>query len=78
MVLRSLVLLLVLFISGCSMHTPPYATSIENNQLIKRSGIQPLAVGNFTTAKKLNKISLRGSPMHSSVGAGFRVEDAAR
>tara|TARA_R110002126_G_scaffold12196_3_gene53139 strand:- start:1467 stop:2012 length:546 start_codon:yes stop_codon:yes gene_type:complete len=71
MAIRILALLLTLVISGCSMHTPPYATSIDNNQLIKRSGIQPVAVGNFTTTKKLNKISLRGSPMHSSVGAGY-------
>lgn len=71
MILRALVLLLVIAISGCSMYTPPYATSIDNNQLIKRSGIQPLTVGTFAADKKLNKISLRGSPMRSSVGEGY-------
>lgn len=71
MVLRSILMLMVLTISGCSMYTPPYATSIDNNQLIKRSGIQPLAVGVFSAEKKLNKISLRGSPLYSSSGNGY-------
>jgi hypothetical protein len=71
MLLRSLAMLCVIILAGCSMHTPPYATAIENNQIIKRSGIQPLSVGSISNDKKLNKISLRGSKMHSSVGNGY-------
>lgn len=78
MMLRIMVLVIAVALTGCTIKTPPYAASIENNQIIKRSGISPVTVGEISVEKKLNKISLRGSPLKSSVGASYGdyLEDA--
>ncbi|MCG6202130.1 hypothetical protein [Psychromonas antarctica] len=69
--MRYLLLLTVIILSGCSVATPPYVASISNVQVIKRSDIKALNVGDFKTDKNLNSIGLRASNLSSSVGKSF-------
>lgn len=56
------------------MTTAPYQPSIDNVERLRNSGLGPMQVGSFTAqhdAVGATTISLRGSPMASSVGGGY-------
>jgi hypothetical protein len=72
-----------LALHGCALQAPKYQASIDNVEQIKKAAIQPAALGSFTiqaNASGGSSISLRGSPMSSSVGADYAayLADALR
>lgn len=61
-------------LSGCAGPSPHYAPSIDNVELLKKSGAQPARVGAFDVAPGLpgaTALSLRANTMVSSVGGHF-------
>jgi hypothetical protein len=62
------ILLLAVLLSACTVKAPPYQASIENVQLIKLAKVKELSVGEFSSTKKLNSISLRGTSLVSPEG----------
>lgn len=67
-------LCLAISAAGCAMTTAPYQPSIDNVERLRSSGLGPMQVGSFTAqhdAVGATTISLRGSPMASSVGDGY-------
>ena len=69
---RSLIGLIgVSFLSACTIQVPPYSADIGNVSKLKQETVSPLSVGTIKSEKKLNKISLRGSPLISSVGNSY-------
>lgn len=69
--MRILVVAISLMLGACSMVAPPYQVSIENVQELKKAGIGKIKVGEVVASKKLDKISLRGSKMHSPVNGSY-------
>jgi hypothetical protein len=67
----SLGLIAVLFLSACTIQVPPYSADISNVSKLKEETKTPISVGKIESEKKLNKISLRGSPLVSSVGNSY-------
>ena len=61
----------VLFLSACTIQVPPYSADIGTVSKLKQETVSPLSVGTIKSEKKLNKISLRGSPLISSVGNSY-------
>lgn len=70
-IIKVSVVALSLFITGCSLQAPPYQASLENVQTIKRAKIEQINVGNITSTKELNSISLRGSSMYSPINKSY-------
>lgn len=66
-----IVITISIWLSACSMQTPPYQASMENVQEIKNTNLKELNVGKFTDSKDANEISLRGSTMYSSVDKSY-------
>lgn len=66
-----IVIVLSVWLSACSMQTPPYQASLVNVQAIKNTDIKEVSVGSFAVAKSLNSISIRGSSMSSSVDKSY-------
>jgi hypothetical protein len=67
----SLGLIAVLFLTACTIQVPPYSADISNVSKLKEGANSPVSVGTIESEKKLNKISLRGSPLVSSVGNSY-------
>ncbi|WP_457933946.1 hypothetical protein LOS73_15515 [Pseudoalteromonas sp. SCSIO 43210] len=67
----SLGLISALFLSACTIQVPPYSADISNVSKLKEESNTPVSVGKIESEKKLNKISLRGSPLVSSVGKSY-------
>lgn len=62
------VLLLVVFGSGCSMMAPQYSASIDNVETLKAASVHAAKVGKFESNKdkgNANPISIRGSGLTS-------------
>lgn len=72
-IMKVSVVALSLLVTACSMQAPPYQASLENVQTIKRAKVEQLNVGNITSTKELNSISLRGSSMYSPVDKSYGV-----
>ncbi|MBE0359659.1 hypothetical protein [Pseudoalteromonas aliena] len=64
-------LIAALFLSACTIQVPPYNADISNVSKLKEVSKNPISVGKIESEKKLNKISLRGSPLISSVGTSY-------
>jgi hypothetical protein len=67
-------LLAVLALHGCALKAPAYAPSIDNVEVMKRSGMRTVALGSFTVSAGAPggaAIGLRGSSMESPVGADY-------
>jgi len=62
------ILLFSILLSACTVKAPPYQASIENVQIMKLAKLKELAVGEFSSKKKLNSISLRGTSLVSPEG----------
>ena len=75
--MKFLPVILLMFVSACSIQAPPYNPSIENLQTLKRSSIEPINVGGFSDSKKVNNLSIRGSsynsPFEKSFGKYFQA-----
>ena len=69
--MKKLILLLAFAMSGCTMMAPPYQVSIENVQQIKNAKAVQMSVGEVSSSKELNSISLRGSKLVSPVGGSY-------
>lgn len=62
-----------LMFSGCALQSPPYQPSIPNVEILKKEA-GPVAIGAFTVqagATGATSITLRASPMNSSVGSSY-------
>jgi hypothetical protein len=66
-----IILALCLAASACSIQAPPYQVSLDNVQLLEKSKISPVRIGEITASKKLNSISLRGSGMYSPIEKSY-------
>ena len=58
-------------LSACTLKVPPYNADIGNVSKLKKATNEPLSLGKIESEKKLNKLSLRGSPLISSVGTSY-------
>jgi hypothetical protein len=61
-------------LSGCAVTAMPYQASVDNVELLKKSGARMVTVGSFTVqpgATGGSSISLRGNPMNSPVGTDY-------
>lgn len=68
------VALATIVVSGCAMQAPRYQPSIDNVELLKKSLVQPVALGAFTIRPGLasgSSIGVRASGMTSPVGADY-------
>jgi len=70
-IMKISIVTLSFLISACSIQAPPYDASIENVQTIKRAKVNQVNVGEITSPKKLNSISLRGSSLSSPVDKSY-------
>ncbi|WP_337123426.1 hypothetical protein, partial [Staphylococcus aureus] len=57
--------------SACTIQVPPYRADISNVSKLKEIPNESVSVGKIKSEKHLNKISLRGSPLVSSVGDSY-------
>lgn len=60
--------------TGCALVAPRYDVSLDNVQKLKDSGVQPAAVGNFTSTPdkgNANPISIRGSSLNSPYDSSY-------
>ncbi len=69
--MKFLTVIFALLLSACTMVAPPYKNSMDNLQHLKRSSLEPMAVGEIEDSKKLNAISLRGSSLVSPQNKSF-------
>ncbi len=69
----SIVLIFALTMTGCmSMQTPPYEAAIDNYEQLQEGHYKKVSIGDFSVPdSKLNKISVRGTPLKSSVNDSF-------
>ncbi|HEA18523.1 MAG TPA: hypothetical protein ENH88_19170 [Pseudoalteromonas prydzensis] len=66
-----LTLITVLALSACTIQVPPYRADISNVSKLKEIPNESVSVGKIKSEKNLNKISLRSSPLVSSVGDSY-------
>jgi hypothetical protein len=66
--------LLSVIVTGCAMVTPNYSPSVDNAEVLKKSGVAPSAVANITVkagTAGASSIGIRANTMGSSVGSNY-------
>ena len=67
-----LALCLATFLTGCmTMQTPPYVAEIESYEQLQGQNLRQVSVNDFDVSSVGNRISIRGTPLASSVNDSF-------
>lgn len=74
--MKNIILLLTLSmffsLTGCmTMQTPPYTAEIENYEQLKAENKKQILVGDFDVPSSINRISIRGTPLVSSLNKSY-------
>lgn len=69
---RTACAIVLLHLAGCAINSPPYQADFEVVNHLKDMNVRPAGVQDFSEADpKLNKVSLRGSPMESTYESSY-------